>query len=61
VGIHPRIHYLKSAKYDQQQELFSSRYVTVKELSSIAGENEGELEQFSAVFYVNWVMRAKLL
>ena len=61
VGIHLGIRYLKSAKYDQQQEPFSSRWVTVRELSSIAGDNEGELEQFSAVFYVNRVMRAKLL
>jgi hypothetical protein len=35
--------------------------VTVKELLSIAGEDEVELEPFLAVFYVSWVMRDNAL
>ena len=35
----------------------SSHWVTVKELLTIAGGDEVELEQFPAVIYVSWVMR----
>jgi hypothetical protein len=53
--------YLKFAESDPQQEPSSSHCVTVKELLSIAGEDEVELEPFSAVLYVSWVMRDNTL